>query len=124
MKTLLLDRAEWDLILDAQNNIAVCTEPYAIAQDVASAIRLFKGECWYDTTRGVPHFQELLGHQPSLSVLKSALQTAALTVPDTKTAVVFISSVANREVQGQVQITSTSGATTVVAGPFNVASPV
>lgn len=124
MNTLLLDRGVWDLILDAQNNIAVCTEPYAIAQDVASAIRLFKGECWYDTTRGVPHFQEILGHQPSLSVLKSALQTAALTVPETKTAVVFISGVVNRDVLGQVQITSTSGATTVVSGPFNVASPV
>lgn len=123
MNTLLLDRSVWDLILDAQNNIAVCTDPYAIAQDVASAIRLFKGECWYDTTRGVPHFQEILGHQPSLGVLKSALQTAALTVPDTETAVVFISGVVNREVLGQVQITSTSGATTVVTGPFNVASP-
>lgn len=123
MNTLLLDRSKWDLILDAQNNIAVCSNPYSIAQDAASAIRLFKDECWYDTTRGVPHFQEILGHQPSLSVLKSALQTAALTVPDTKTAVVFISSVADREVQGQVQITSTSGATTVVSGPFNAASP-
>jgi hypothetical protein len=124
MNSILLDRSTWDLVIDAQNNIAVCSNPYAIAQDAASAIRLFKGECWYDTTRGVPHFQEILGHQPSLSILKSALQTAALTVPETETAVVFISSVANREVQGQVQITSTSGATTVVAGPFNVASPV
>ena len=124
MNTLLLDRTEWDLVLDAQNNIAVCSVPYAIAQDAASAIRLFKGECWYDTSRGVPHFEEILGHQPSLSVLKAALQTAALTVPNTKTAVVFVSNVANREVQGQVQITNTSGATTVVSGPFNVASPV
>lgn len=124
MDTILLDRSTWDLILDAANNIAICTEPYAIAQDVASAIRLFKGECWYDTTRGVPHFQEILGHQPSLSVLKSALQTAALTVPNTKTAVVFISGVVNRDVHGQVQITSASDATTVVSGPFNVASPV
>ena len=127
MNTLLLDRGSWDLILDAQNNIAVCTDPYAIAQDVASAIRLFKGECWYDTTRGVPHFQESARYdalENSLSVLKSALQTAALTVPETETAVVFISGVVNREVLGQVQITSTSGATTVVSGPFNVASPV
>lgn len=123
MKTLLLDRGVWDILLDAQGNIAVADEPYAIAQDAASAIRLFKGEAWYDTTRGVPHFQEILGHHPPLSVLKAHLQAAALTVPDAATAVVFISSATNREIQGQVQITSTSGQTVVVTGPLNSPTP-
>ena len=56
MKTLLLDQTTWDLTLDANNNIALAAEPYAFAQDAASAIRLFQGELWYDTTRGVPYF--------------------------------------------------------------------
>lgn len=124
MDSLALDRTTWDLFADANGNIAMASEPYAIAQDAASAIRLFKGEAWYDTSRGVPHFQQILGHQPPLTVLKAALETAALTVPDAVTAVVFISAIANREVQGQVQITSASGATTVVSGPFTSASPV
>ena len=47
--TLLLDRTTWDLCLDANGNIAMATGPYAIAQDVASAVRL-----WHDTTKGVP----------------------------------------------------------------------
>lgn len=123
MDSLALDRTTWDLFADANGNIAMASEPYAIAQDAASAIRLFKGEAWYDTSRGVPHFQQILGHQPPLTVLKAALETAALTVPDAVTAVVFISAIANREVQGQVQITSASGATTVVSGPFGTASP-
>jgi hypothetical protein len=116
VRSLLLDRTTWDLCLDANGNIAVASDPYSIAQDVACAIRLFKGELWYDTTKGVPHFQQILGHHPSLSVLKAALRTAALTAPDAASAAVFISGVQNREVQGQVQVTSTSGATVVVTG--------
>lgn len=116
MRSLLLDRTTWDVVKDANGNIAVASDPYSIAQDVACAIRLFKGELYYDTTKGVPHFQQILGHHPSLSVLKAALRTAALTVPEVASTAVFISGVQNREVQGQVQVTSTSGATVVVTG--------
>ena len=52
--TLLLTPQTWDLTVDASNNIAVAAEPYALAQDAASAIRLFQGEDYYDTTRGIP----------------------------------------------------------------------
>lgn len=116
MDTLLLDRTIWDLCLDAGGNIARASDPYAIAQDVGSAVRLFLGELFYDTTKGVPHFQEILGHQPSISVLKSAIVSAALTVPEVQNAVVFVSEVAGREVIGQVQVTTTSGATLILSG--------
>ena len=39
--TLLLDQTEWDLVLDASGNIALASPPYALAQDVASAVRTF-----------------------------------------------------------------------------------
>jgi hypothetical protein len=123
MKSLLLDRTTWDLCKDANGNIAVADSPYALAQDVACAIRLFKGELWFDTTKGVPHFQQILGHRPSLSVLKAALQTAALTVPEVATATVFVSGVKNREVQGQVQVTSTTGATVPVISGITTPKP-
>ena len=60
MKSLLLDRGAWDLVLDAEGNIAVCEEPYSIAQDVACACRTFKGELIYDVNDGVPYFSEIL----------------------------------------------------------------
>ncbi|AJJ19826.1 hypothetical protein [Yersinia intermedia] len=53
--TLLLDRTAWDLVLDANGDIAMASLPYSIAQDVASAIKTFIGECWYDTSQGVPY---------------------------------------------------------------------
>ena len=67
MNTLLLDTVAWDLVLDSNGNIALAQPPYATAQDVASAIRLFLGELWYDQTQGVPYWQQFLGFNPTTS---------------------------------------------------------
>lgn len=109
MKTLLLNPSSWDLTLDASGNIALAAEPYAIAQDVASACRLFIGELWFDTTQGVPYFQRILGLLPPASLVKSLLEKAALTVPGVFTATCVISTFNNRELTGQIQITTSSG---------------
>ncbi len=102
MKTLLLDTVQWDLVLDAAGNIALASEPYALAQDVASAIRLFLGEAIYDTTRGVDWFGTILGQTPPVVVFQEGMKRAALTVPDVVSAVCTITSIDNRTVAGQV----------------------
>ena len=53
--TLLLDLTNWDLVLDVNGNIAIARPPYALAQDAASAVKTFQGECYYDTTLGIPY---------------------------------------------------------------------
>jgi hypothetical protein len=108
--TLLLDVTTWDLVLDASGDIAVASEPYALAQDAASAIRTFLGECYWDTTVGVP-YSSILGQAPSLALLKAQLVAAAETVPDVASAVVFITALSGRLLAGQVQITSATGQT-------------
>lgn len=113
--TLYLDPGTWDLTLDSSGNIALASNPYSLAQDAASACRTFLGECWYDTTIGIPYWQEILGHFPSLSLVKSDLVSAALTVPGVVSAQVFISGVDNRQLQGQVQVTDSSGNTTAAS---------
>lgn len=114
MRSLLLDRARWDLTKDAGGNIAVCTEPYRIAQDVACAIKTFKGEVWYDTTLGIPYFERILGQNPSVPYLKAQFVGAAQSVDGVAAAVCFLDGVAGRLVTGQVQITDTNGAQGVV----------
>lgn len=109
MQTLLLDQTRWDLVKDAAGNIAVASPPYATAQDVASACRLFQGELWFDTALGIPYFEDVLGQQVPLEALKSFLQKAALRVPDVVAARAVISGVVDRQVQGQVQVTTSSG---------------
>lgn len=114
MNTLLVDPATWDLVLDANNNIAMASEPYSIAQDVASACRLFLGELWYDNTKGVPYFGGILGERPPLSFVKASIVQAALTVPNVVTAACFITAFTSRQLSGQVQVTDANGTTTVV----------
>jgi hypothetical protein len=115
MKTLLLDLTFWDLLTDAAGNIAVAEDPYAIAQDVASAVRTFLGEVWYDTSLGVPYFQQILGKTPPLTVFQELIVQAALTVPGVATAECTISAFEDRRVTGQVTFTTTRGQTGTVA---------
>ena len=114
MNTLLLDTEAWDLVLDSNGNIALAQPPYATAQDVASAIKLFLGELWYDTTQGVPYWQQFLGQNPASSQIISAFNVAALTVPGVATASTVLTSLAGRQLSGQVQFTTTDGISSTV----------
>ena len=111
MDTLLLDTQNWDLVSDLQGNIALASNPYAEAQDAASAMRLFQSELWYDTTQGVPYWQAIFGRLPPLNYIKSRLTTAALTVPGVTAVRIFIASFINRKATGQVQIFDEDGNT-------------
>lgn len=113
--TLLLDNELWDLVLDAHSDIAVAAEPYALAQDAASAIKTFLGECFWNTTVGVPYMTQILGRNPPISLLKQLLVDAAKTVPGVAAAKCFISSISDRGVAGQVQVTSAATGQTASA---------
>jgi hypothetical protein len=82
----------------------------ALAQDVATAVRTLRGECWYDSTLGVPYFQAILGQRVSLSFLKQAFIAAGMIVPDVASIRCFLTGPGpGREIGGQLQITSVSG---------------
>ena len=107
--TLLLDRSAWDLVLDALGNIAVATEPYSLAQDAASAIKTFVGECYWDTTQGIDYLKLVFkGPPPSIGTLKRLFINAALTVTDVAAAQCFIQQASARQLIGQIQVTSKS----------------
>lgn len=111
MATLALSSDSWDLFLDGSGNIAVAQPPYSTAQDVSSAIRTFLGECFYDTTIGVPYEQKFLGMSPPLTVLQAAMVDAALTVPGVVEAICIIEAYDydQQSVVGYVQFTDTDG---------------
>ena len=115
MNTMLLGTASWDLCVNAQGNIATATGGAALAQDAASAIRLFEGEAWYDTTQGVPYFMQVLGKYPPLSLCKALFVATAMTVPGVTSARCFIAGLVKRKLTGQVQITDATGAVLAVA---------
>lgn len=117
MKTMLLDPSTWDLVKDASGNIAAATDPYALAQNAASAIRMFLGEQWYNTTIGVPWLtasgrNQILAAPPNVPLMKTTLANVALTVPGVDKANVIITAIVDRNIRGQVQVTSSDGTTT------------
>lgn len=110
--TLLLDRTTWDLALDASGNIAMASEPYSVVQDVASAIRVFAGECYYDTSKGLPYLRLILGRSQSASVFRSQAEQAALTVPNVSAAKCVITAIsAQRQLSGYIFLSLNNGTT-------------
>lgn len=122
--TLLLDPNTWDLTLDAGGNIALASgkyprDPaksaaYGLAQDVACQCRLFLGELYYDTTQGVPYWQQLLGYIPNVSLINAKFIEAAFQVQGVQAAKFFNISVLDRKVVAQLQVTDVAGNTAVL----------
>lgn len=123
MKTLLLATDTWDLCLDASGNIAVADVPYALAQDVASALRTFLGEVWYDDTLGIPYFQKVLGKAPPLTVFQALMEQTALTAVPTTADVYVVKATCTiqafnpttRVITGQVQFIDSNNQTGTVS---------
>ena len=113
--TLLLDQSAWDLVLDINGNIALAGAPYSVAQDVASAIRTFLGECWYNTNLGIPYWQKILGELPPLQFISQLMVNQAMTIPNVVAADVTFQSFNDRILSGQIQIIDTDGAVNNVA---------
>jgi hypothetical protein len=114
--SLLLDQTAWDLVLDANGNIALAQPPYAVAQDVACAQRTFLGEVYYDDSQGIPYFEDVLGQFPPVSLITGLLEAAALTVSGVVSATTTIQSFDSDEqtVSGQTVFTDNQGTTTTV----------
>lgn len=124
MQTQLLDILRWDLCLNADGNIAVASDPYSSAQDVASACRTFLGEVYYDTSIGVAYLggtfgaytpSQFLGKTPSIAFVKSQLEAAAATVPGVTNPIAFVTGLAGRQLSGQIQFTDANGQTQTAA---------
>jgi len=111
MRTLLLDTLAWDLVVDATGNIAVAAEPYSQSQDAASEVRTFAGEVYFDTSKGIPYFEQVLGKSPPLSLVRSYIVDAALLVPGVTGAQCYFTGWTDRRLSGQIQVTNSDGAT-------------
>jgi len=113
--SLYLSPATNDITLDASGSLAVCAEPYRIAQDAATAIKTYRGECVYDATLGIPYWTEILGKAPPIELMRSYFTQAALAQVGAVSARVYLQSLPNRGIGGQVQITDANGSTSFLS---------
>lgn len=109
--TLLLDKDTWDLTLDDKGYLAVTTDEYAIAQNVANAVRLFTNDAYFDQQDGIPHFSVELGHIPSESVVRARINETAKSVAGVVDAETELTNFNNRNLEGQIIITTDNGVT-------------
>ena len=87
--------ADWDLDLDDQGSLRTVGDATAqdvqtgpgmrLAQDVATRLRAWRGEVWFDTTQGID-YPRYLGLAPSVIQLRADFQSEALLVPLCQTA--------------------------------------
>jgi hypothetical protein len=84
--SIYLNPDTWDIGLDDKGNLALCSNPYAVAQDVACSCSTLLGEVYYDTTLGIPFYQKILGHWPGTQLIASKFQAEALKLPTVQSA--------------------------------------
>ena len=109
MKSLYLNPETWDMQLDASGNLKTTEGDYCIAQSVANAQRLFRGEAYFNTHKGIPYFRYIEGHMPPDSLIMAYLEQAARSVPKVAAARVRLSGFAERAVHGETIITTING---------------
>ena len=108
--TLYLQPDSWDITLDSSGRIARSTQAYAIAQNVANAVRLFTGEAFFAMDEGIPHFDIELGKtRPALSVLRACMREAALNVEGVLDAQITLDDVQERKLTGEILLTVADG---------------
>lgn len=108
--TLYLTPDNWDITLDSSGRIARSTQAYAIAQNVANAVRLFTGEAFFAMDEGIPHFDIELGKtRPALSVLRARMREAALNVKGVLDAQITLDDVQERKLTGEILLIVADG---------------
>lgn len=108
--TLYLTPDNWDITLDSSGRLQTSAAAYAIAQNVANAVRLFTGEAFFAMDEGIPHFDIELGKtRPALSVLRARMREAALNVEGVLDAQITLDDVQERKLTGEILLTVADG---------------
>lgn len=106
-RTLYLND-KWDIFSDAAGNIALVNGAYAVAQNAANAVRLFKNDAYLNKSRGIPHFDIELGKAPSIAapILRTRIKETVTGVNGITAAEVNLNfDAAGRVMGGEVQAT-------------------
>ena len=104
--TLYLTPDNWDIALDSSGRLQTSAAAYAIAQNVANAVRLFTNEAFFAMNEGIPHFEIELGFtRPALSVLRARIREAALNVEGVLDAAVNLDGARDRKLTGEILLT-------------------
>lgn len=109
MKTWKLD-SNWDVGLDNLNNIALVDGNDRLAQDVASSVRVFKGELPFDIDRGVAYDKP----DEVRNTLKNDMNDQVLLVDGVEDSIVVFNNLTDRLLNATIYATNAEGETIMV----------
>lgn len=109
-RNMQLNTSTWDLELDGDGNIAITDGSYSVAQDAASSCLVFLGECYYDSTLGIPWKTNVLGKRPTAGFIQQKIQAEVRKLPvvDQALASVFFDKT-TRSMRGTIRVTDVDG---------------
>ena len=114
-RTLFLMPDTWDWALDSSGNIAVASDVYQQAQDIASACRVFRNDMYFNQNEGIPYLESILGKSSyPLGLYQSELRLAALSVNGVVSVNITFNKIENRVLSGMIEFTNDQGQTGVV----------
>ena len=106
MNTLFLLPDTWDLTLDSSGNIAIASDVYQQAQDIASACRVFRNDMYFNQNDGIPYQESILGKSSyPLGLYQSELHRAAMSVGGVVSANIKLNQLQNRVLTGIIEFT-------------------
>lgn len=110
MHTLYLNPLNWDIVLDSSGRLEHSAGAYAVAQNVANAVRLFTNDAFFAQDEGIAHFDTELGKKPAPALLRARIRDAALRVEGVKSAAVILDDIRpNRALSGIIELTVLDG---------------
>lgn len=101
MKTLALND-DWDIYIDDNSNIATKEKNERLAQDVASSVMVWKGECAFDVERGI-EFSKMEEHR---NTIETEINNQALLVDGVADSYVEMTSFENRTLTPVIHVTN------------------
>lgn len=115
MKTMFLRTDTWDFALDTQGNIAVATEEYQQAQDIASSCRVFFGDDYYNKNDGIPYLESIMGRSSyPISLYQRHLHDRSMLVNGVVSINVKLAPLRDRVQSGSIEFTNDKNLSGVV----------
>lgn len=102
MKTWALDNLNWDVYVGQTGDIATLEGNDRLAQDVASSVRVFRGELPMDTERGVEYTKPDTNRQE----LNDQMNEQARLVEGVQNSVVVFEELQNRRLKPIIYVTN------------------
>ena len=105
--TLFLHPEKWDLCLDTSGNLAIATDEYQQAQDIASSCRVFLKDDYYNQQDGIPYLEEIMGKSAyPISLYQRNLYDRAMLVDGIVSVDVRLKSFKERVLEGDIIFTN------------------